>query len=188
MLPRLLALLIAVLALAVAGCGDDDGDKDKGQSGAPATETADDSGKGETGEDAEGAKDAGEETQATGPVAETVEIKETDFKLTPADPTVKRSGVIEFKVVNDGKVDHALEIEGPKAEAETDTIKPGASATLKADLPPGTYTMYCPIGNHREQGMAGKVTVAGASSGGGASAPEKEEQPSSEGGGASSGY
>ncbi len=186
MIPRLLAMLLAVMALAVAGCGDDD--KEKSKSGDTTAETADDSDKGETGEDAEEAKDAGEETETKGPVAETLEIKETDFQLTPADPTVKRSGVIEVKVVNDGKVDHALEIEGPKGEAETETIKPGASATIKADLPPGTYTMYCPIGNHREQGMAGKITVAGESSGGGASAPSKEEQPSSEGGGASGGY
>ncbi len=66
-----------------------------------------------------------------------------------------------FEAVNDGATDHALEIEGNGDEEATETIGAGESATVTLDLKPGTYTMYCPIGNHRELGMEGKITVSG---------------------------
>ena len=37
--------------------------------------------------------------------------------------------------------------------------RPGQSGTLKANLAPGKYEFYCPIGNHKEMGMKGEITV-----------------------------
>jgi uncharacterized cupredoxin-like copper-binding protein len=75
---------------------------------------------------------------------------------------VEKAGPTTIEVANDGKFDHSLEVEGPNGEVETDTIPPGKSATLEVDLSkPGTYEMYCPIGNHRDMGMEGEVSVAG---------------------------
>ncbi|HEX2097708.1 MAG TPA: plastocyanin/azurin family copper-binding protein [Rubrobacteraceae bacterium] len=56
---------------------------------------------------------------------------------------------------------HALEIEGNGIEEETDDIEPGGSAELEVNLEPGTYELYCPVGNHEERGMVGTVTVRG---------------------------
>ena len=42
----------------------------------------------------------------------------------------------------------------------TETIGPGESASVTVDLESGTYEMYCPIGNHRDLGMTGEVTVS----------------------------
>ena len=137
------------------------------------------------GEDREGSvetRTAGTDTARTGttptttgpqgsPVA-TVRVSETEFKLDPANPRISQAGIVEFDVSNDGRVVHALEVEGPKGEVETDTIRPGRSASLKADLSkPGRYVWYCPVGNHRERGMEGRITVAG---GGGAGLPQTD--------------
>ncbi len=120
----------------------------------------------------------------------TVDVSETEYALDPSDATVDESGVIEFVATNDGEIEHSLEVEGPE-EAATDTIAPGDSASVEADLPPGEYKWYCPIGSHEQQGMVGTVTVA---EGGGASAEETEseepetesEEPESEGTGSPS--
>lgn len=86
-------------------------------------------------------------------------IEATEFEFTPAQVTVER-GEHEFQIVNRGEVEHALEIHTPGGEVETDRVAPGESATVTADLSEaGTYEMYCPVGDHRQRGMEGSVTV-----------------------------
>ena len=102
-------------------------------------------------------------------------ISETDFKIDPFRVDLDQPGKVSFRVTNDGKTVHALEVEGPDGEVETENIQPGKSATLAVELgEEGEFVMYCPVGNHRELGMEGKVVV-----GGGAavedSAPEEEK-------------
>ncbi len=90
-----------------------------------------------------------------------VKVSATDYALSPANPAIDKT-VVEFEVSNDGKVAHALEVEGSEGEVETDAIDPGKSATLKADFgKPGRYSWYCPLGDHKERGMKGEITVAG---------------------------
>ena len=63
-------------------------------------------------------------------------------------------------MTNDGQAPHAIEIEGPSGEAESEVVNGGETASVTADLSkPGKYTMYCPVGNHRQMGMEGEVTV-----------------------------
>jgi uncharacterized cupredoxin-like copper-binding protein len=122
---------------------------------------------------------------ATGPAVATVKVSETEFKLDPASPEVPKDGVVQFDVKNDGATEHALEIETPDGEFETESIAPGKSATLKADLKAGTYVWYCPIGDHKDKGMEGEISVAG----GGSGSPEDDkggEDPP--GGGGAGGY
>jgi uncharacterized cupredoxin-like copper-binding protein len=90
----------------------------------------------------------------------TVNLTATDFKFNPTDPTVS-SGDVTFDMKNDGQATHSLEIEdvnGQDKELEGD-VSPGQSGTLKVNLPPGKYEFYCPIGNHKEMGMEGEITV-----------------------------
>jgi uncharacterized cupredoxin-like copper-binding protein len=148
--------------VALAGCGGDD-------------ERAETSG---TGTEGEAAPAAG------APVA-TVKVGETEYKLDPSKPKVAKAGTVEFDVQNNGQVVHALEVEGPSGESETESIQPGKSAKLKVNLnKAGTYEMYCPIDNHKGRGMTGEVKVAG----GGSSGGESGETDTSEGGGGSPGY
>lgn len=128
-----LAALAVIVALATmaAGCGGDDNDT--------TTEPA--------------------ATGGGGGGGKAVTISETEYKLDPSDPSVS-AGKVTFEVSNDGAVDHALEVEGPGEESETETIAPGDSQQLTVDLSkPGSYEMYCPIANHKELGMEGEITV-----------------------------
>lgn len=142
----MLVLLIAVLAL--AGCGDDDEGRVDVSGGTNTT----------------GTEASGTSTEAgpQGAAVATIDVAEAEFRLSPANPSVSKAGVVEFNVTNAGKVVHALEVEGPEGEVETEPIDPGKSATLKADLgKAGRYEWYCPIGDHKDRGMKGKITVAG---------------------------
>ena len=139
-----------MLCVALAGCGNDDEGR-VAVSGGPDT----------TG----GTETTGTSTDKTAPGGApiaTVKIAETEYRLSPADPSVGRPGVVAFEVTNAGKIVHALEVEGPEGEVETDAIEPGKSATLKADLSKaGRYEWYCPVGDHEQRGMKGEITVAG---------------------------
>jgi plastocyanin len=98
---------------------------------------------------------------------EAIEIVETDFALDPADVTVDGPGTYTFRAVNEGETTHALEIEGHGIEEETEDFGPGESAELTVELTEsGEYEMYCPVGNHREMGMVGTLTVGGGGAGG----------------------
>jgi plastocyanin len=151
---RLIATVVAAAALVGAGCGSDD---DGSSGGSSSSSSASSSGG----------------TSAGGGA---VKISETDFKLDPSSAKVDKAGKATFKVTNDGKPVHALEVEGPGEEAETESIDPGKSATLTVDLSKaGTYEMYCPIGNHKAMGMEGKVVVAGGGSGSSASSGSDDD-------------
>jgi plastocyanin len=110
--------------------------------------------------------DEGQEEQA-GPAGQTIEIVETDFALDPADVQLEGPGTYTFRAVNEGETAHALEIEGMGIEEETEEFGPGESAELTVELTEaGEYELYCPVEGHKELGMEGTLTVAGAAGGG----------------------
>jgi uncharacterized cupredoxin-like copper-binding protein len=144
----LLAAVVAALLWFVSGCAGGGTGGGGGNGGA-----------GGGGESApSGAKEA---------VVKTIEVKETEFTLKPAEITVEEPGTYVFKAVNSGSTVHALEIEGQDIEEETQEIQPGQSAELKVKLEAGTYELYCPVDGHKEEGMEGKVIVKEGSGGSG---------------------
>jgi len=155
--------ILAVGALAVAGCGSDDkSDNSSSKSG----------GGGSSNKSAPSTSGGG-----------TVKLSATEFKFSPADPTVKK-GTATFTVKNDGQTVHALEVEGPNGEKQTPNIQPGKSATLKVDLSKnGKYEFYCPVDGHKQQGMKGEVTV-----GGGGSSSSSSNASDDSGGSSGGGY
>ena len=114
-----------------------------------------------------GAEDAQAPSGAKESVLKTIEVKETEFTLKPAEITLEKPGTYVFKAVNSGGTVHALEVEGQGIEEETEEIQPGQSAELKVKLEAGTYELYCPVDGHKEEGMEGKVIVKGGSGGSG---------------------
>ena len=117
-----------------------------------------------------------------------IAVKETEFKLTPSDPSAK-SGKVTITATNAGTVTHAIEVEGGGAggkDARSADIAPGKSATLTVDLKPGkSYEWYCPIDNHKGMGMKGEIKVSG--SGATASSTSKTSTGGASSGGSSSG-
>jgi plastocyanin len=136
-----LCAVAAAIALVLAACGDDD-DEDT-----TATETG-------TGTQAERPSPPPEK-----PASQTITLTETEFAIEPADVKVAEAGDVEFEVENAGGIPHALEVESDDLEEETEEIAPGETATLTVELPAGTYELYCPIGDHADQGMTGTLTV-----------------------------
>jgi uncharacterized cupredoxin-like copper-binding protein len=105
----------------------------------------------------------------------TVQISESEFKLTPSNVTLSKPGTYEFRAVNNGSVTHALEIEGNGVEEETEDIDPGKSATVKVTFKgAGSYEMYCPVDDHKNKGMEGKITIGSAGAGAGGTTSETE--------------
>jgi uncharacterized cupredoxin-like copper-binding protein len=147
--PLAAAALAALAALALGACGEDR--TDNAPAAAATTGTA------------AGGTATTSTTEATAPVGKavaTVQVALTDFRIEPAVGRVGRSGVIAFAAANDGQVPHALEVEGPSGQVETPTLDPGEAATIRVDLPPGSYKWYCPVGDHEQRGMVGRVRVA----------------------------
>ena len=93
-------------------------------------------------------------------------LSETEFKITPANPSVAHTGKITITVKNAGAVTHALSVQTPSGTVSTAHISPGGTATLTVDVSkPGHYTFFCPIPGHRQAGMQGVLVVGGAAAG-----------------------
>lgn len=138
-----IAGLAVAAALGVAACGDDDD-----ESNSVSTATSEE-----------------EAAAPAGPSSKSVKVVATEFEFSPANPRIAKAGTVTFNVANEGQAPHALEVEGPGGEAKTGTIEPGKAEDLEVDLgKAGTYEWYCPIGNHRDQGMEGEIRIAGGGS------------------------
>src|SRR3954453_4573945 len=122
-------------ALALAGCGSDD-KTGRGSSSTPAS-----------GGGGGGASSVSLSAPAAGVL-----------KFEQANATAK-AGSVTIKFDNPASIPHGVEIEGNGVEKSSDVVT-SADTSFTLDLKPGTYTYYCPVGNHRGQGMEGKLTVS----------------------------
>jgi uncharacterized cupredoxin-like copper-binding protein len=85
-----------------------------------------------------------------------VKVKEYTIEMT----TSVGAGPTTFKVTNTGKETHGFEIEGNGIEKEIKPmLKQGKSGSLRVDLKPGTYKVYCPVKGHKMFGMSLDLTV-----------------------------
>jgi plastocyanin len=132
---RSVATIAAILVLALAGCG---GDDESPSSGGGATSTP--------------ASGSGGETIAlSAPEDGSLEFDKSELEA--------KAGTVTIDFDNQSaSVPHAVEIEGNGVEEASDTVT-GSKTSVTADLEAGTYTYYCPVGDHRAQGMEGTLTV-----------------------------
>jgi uncharacterized cupredoxin-like copper-binding protein len=101
-----------------------------------------------------------EQTTAPGSASAASEVSLTEYRLSPSNPRLARAGSIAFTATNDGQVRHALRVDGPADQVTSDILAPGERGTIVVKLPPGTYKWYCPIADHEQRGMLGRVRVA----------------------------
>jgi plastocyanin len=92
-----------------------------------------------------------------------VDAKLSEWKVELSTPSIA-AGTVTFTVANTGQIPHAFEVGGQGIEKETPVIQPGSSAALTLTLKPGTYEVYCPVGqnSHKMLGMDARLTVVGA--------------------------
>ena len=70
-----------------------------------------------------------------------------------------KPGKVTVVLDNPSSVPHAIELEGEGLEEEGKTVGKGGVSKVTADLKAGTYEYYCPVGNHKDAGMEGSLTV-----------------------------
>jgi len=89
-----------------------------------------------------------------------VEMRLTDYRMDP-QAVQGRRGRLEFRVRNDGRVPHNLQIRGPAGvvRLQISTMLPGESSTAEVRLGRGPWTMFCAIGNHEELGLHGALEL-----------------------------
>jgi uncharacterized cupredoxin-like copper-binding protein len=101
------------------------------------------------------------------PAATPIEVSLTEYDIEMSNPLYAieelssfPAGSQTFRVTNNGTTEHNFEIEGQGIEEAFETnLSPGETQTMQLNLEPGTYEVYCPVGNHREQGMEMQLTV-----------------------------
>ncbi len=119
----------------------------------------------------------------------TITMSATEFEFEPARVRLESAGTYTFEVANEGETVHALEVEGEGLEEETDEIQPGETGRLTVELAEGEYELYCPVGDHKDRGMDGTLTVGGGASGGTTGTTDDEaDTAEDDGGGGSPGY
>ncbi len=126
----ILAVALIALALGLAACGgDDDGEQ-------PA---------------ANGGGGGGEATTLA-------LAADPDGGLSFAQTSLEApAGEITIDFTNDASIPHNVTLEGVEGGA-TETIT-ASTASVTVELEPGTYTYFCSVGNHRQGGMEGTLTV-----------------------------
>jgi plastocyanin len=89
-----------------------------------------------------------------------VAVRLSEWKVELSQTNISQ-GAVTFNATNVGTIPHAFEVEGQGIEKETSTIQPNASASLTMTLAPGTYEVYCPVGedSHKKLGMVTKLVV-----------------------------
>jgi uncharacterized cupredoxin-like copper-binding protein len=141
------AAVVPLAAFAIAGCG---GGGSSNSSSTPASTAS----TGATGAAAAGAAAAGG--------AQAIKFSETEYAL--SNPGAVKTGKVTVAVTNNGKVDHALQVDGPGVEnqgiSSSSPIKPGKTAKFTIDLKQaGKYKFYCPIDGHKSLGMVRYINV-----------------------------
>ena len=81
-------------------------------------------------------------------------FRPNEIRVQPGESLIEHS--------NKGVTEHNIEFELPEGEKELEQNVPsGESGILHFSAPKekGTYTIYCPVDDHKEKGMKGKLIV-----------------------------
>lgn len=86
-----------------------------------------------------------------------VEVSGSSFKFSPSSITVNQGDTVEVTFKNTGGF-HDFVID--EFNAKTKQIAAGVTDTISfVASKKGTFEYYCSVGNHRQQGMVGTLTV-----------------------------
>ena len=87
-----------------------------------------------------------------------IKVSGSEFAFSPETVSVKQGEKVKITFTNTGKFPHNLMID--ELGVATKTIGVGQTDTVEFSASKsGNFTMYCGVGNHRQQGMEGSVQV-----------------------------
>ena len=69
------------------------------------------------------------------------------------------AGRISIEMLNPSAIPHAIGIRGNGVSETGETVGQNGTSRVQADLEPGTYELFCPVGGHEEAGMTATVNV-----------------------------
>jgi len=109
------------------------------------------------GDDGNGGGDQGYQ-EPKGPAEETIDVDAGNFFFDPDDITAA-PGIAEIVMIGEGGIHTFVFDDGayPGFQLEVSGSETDAK---KIDLESGSYTFYCDIPGHRQQGMVGTLTVS----------------------------
>lgn len=94
--------------------------------------------------------------------AQEFDVVAQDMQYSPNEIRVDAGRTVRINLVNRGDEEHNIEVELPNGERELDkNLQPGEQGTLEflAPTDTGTYTIYCPVKDHKDHGMTGRLIV-----------------------------
>jgi len=147
-----LVTMLAVCAVVALGCGNsDDDDSGGGDSGGGGSSAGYGSSGDKTEKEKAGGASGGSQLKLTADPGGALKFDKTSLNTKP--------GKITVVLDNPSDVPHAIEVEGKGVEEEGETVGKGGVSKVTADLKAGEYEYYCPVGNHKQAGMEGTLTV-----------------------------
>jgi plastocyanin len=75
------------------------------------------------------------------------------------DQLTATAGHVRITMTNPADIEHNVSLEGSGVSEQGETVGHGGASEVEADLKAGTYTYFCSVPGHREQGMEGTLTV-----------------------------
>ena len=87
-----------------------------------------------------------------------IQIDLKEYEFTPSRIRT-RPGPVVFVLRNAGRFAHDFHVEGPGFEVYAEKFSPGRTVRVQAVMQEGEYKVSCPLSNHDERGMNGKLIV-----------------------------
>lgn len=88
-----------------------------------------------------------------------VTVTETEYSLKLSRSSFT-PGTYTFTADDTGRLNHALEIDGPGvSDVRTGILHAGQTAALTVTLKKGAYELYCPVPGHKQLGMVQHIEV-----------------------------
>jgi uncharacterized cupredoxin-like copper-binding protein len=126
-----LAALTGLMSIALVACG--------GENPAPPTNTP------------------GASTNGT--AAQEVNVSLVEWSIEPKDLEAS-AGKVRFVVANNGQFPHDFAVQIGDQVSKTPVFqKSDGTKTLEIDIQPGTYRMFCSVGDHASRGMEGELVI-----------------------------
>jgi plastocyanin len=69
-------------------------------------------------------------------------------------------GKVAIVMTNPSSTKHGIAVEGHGVDKDGKAVGRNKTSTVTVTLKKGTYTFYCPVDGHKNQGMKGKIIVS----------------------------